>query len=134
VLGRRSSAMREATRARKRRGPGSCRTCGKALVTPGERTIGRCRSCPATFDESFFEALREWRRTQASSQGVPAYVVFTDATLIAIAEQLPGDVESLSAIPGVGPAKLEAYGATVMDMVAASVEATRVVNEDPSAT
>ncbi len=134
VQGRRSSAMREATRARKRRGPGSCRTCGKALVTPGERTIGRCRSCPATFDESFFEALREWRRTQASSQGVPAYVVFTDATLIAIAEQLPGDVESLSAIPGVGPAKLEAYGATVMDMVAASVEATRVVNEDPSAT
>lgn len=105
---------------RRRRGPASCRSCKKALVTPGERTIGRCRSCPATFDEAFFEQLREWRKNQASSQGVPAYVVFTDATLIAIAEQLPGDMDSLSAIPGVGPAKLEAYAQDVLAMVASA--------------
>lgn len=105
---------------RKRRGPASCRTCGKALVTAGERTIGRCRNCPSTFDESFFEQLREWRRAQAATQGVPAYVVFTDATLIAIAEQLPSDIESLSSIPGVGPAKLEAYAQEVLALVAAA--------------
>ena len=103
---------------RKRRGPASCRTCGKALVTAGERTIGRCRNCPSTFDEDFFERLREWRKSQAATQGVPAYVVFTDATLIAIAEQLPSDIDSLSSIPGVGPAKLEAYATDVLAMVA----------------
>lgn len=88
------------------------------MVTAGERTIGRCRNCPSTFDEDFFERLREWRKTQASTQGVPAYVVFTDATLIAIAEQLPSDIDSLSSIPGVGPAKLEAYATDVLAMVA----------------
>lgn len=107
-------------RRRRRRGPASCRACGKALVTAGERTIGRCRNCPATFDETFFEQLRDWRREQATSKGVPAYVVFTDATLIAIAEQLPSDLESLSSIPGVGPAKLEAYAQDVLDLVAAA--------------
>lgn len=108
-------------RRRTRRGPASCRTCGKALVTPGERTIGRCRSCPATFDETFFEQLREWRLEMATSQGVPAYVVFTDATLIAIAEQLPSDTTALSSIPGVGPAKLQAYAADILALVAAFV-------------
>lgn len=132
VQGRRSRSMGGEPRPRKRRGPASCRTCGKALVTPGERTVGRCRSCPATFDESFFETLREWRRAQSSAQGVPAYVVFTDATLIAIAEQLPTNVETLSAIPGVGPAKLEAYGAAVMGMVAEWVEANRVGTAGPT--
>ena len=105
-------------RTRKRRGPASCRTCGKALVTPGERTIGRCRSCPATFDEDFFDRLRAWRMEQATIRGVPAYVVFTDATLIAIAEQLPADIAALGSIPGVGPMKLEAYGDAVLSLVA----------------
>ena len=105
-------------RTRKRRGPASCRICGKALVTPGERTIGRCRSCPATFDEDFFERLRAWRVEQANTRGVPAYVVFTDATLIAIAEQLPADIAALGSIPGVGPMKLEAYGDAVLSLVA----------------
>ncbi len=115
-------------RRRRRRGPASCRACGKALVTAGERTIGRCRSCPATFDEAFFEQLRDWRREQATSKGVPAYVVFTDATLIAIAEQLPSDLESLSSIPGIGPAKLEAYAQDVLDLVVAATPAASAEN------
>ena len=120
----RRGASRE-PRTRKRRGPGSCRACGKALVTPGERTIGRCRNCPATFDEDFFERLRAWRIEQANVRGVPAYVVFTDATLIAIAEQLPEDIGALGSIPGVGPMKLEAYGDAVLSLVAqAKVEAS----------
>jgi DNA helicase-2/ATP-dependent DNA helicase PcrA len=132
VRGRHPRTTGEGTRPRKRRGPAACRTCGKALVTAGERTVGRCRNCPATFDESFFETLREWRRAQSSTQGVPAYVVFTDATLIAIAEQLPTNVESLSAIPGVGPAKLEAYGAAVLGMVADWVAANRAGTAGPT--
>jgi DNA helicase-2/ATP-dependent DNA helicase PcrA len=104
-------------KGRSRRGPAACRTCGKALVTPGERTIGRCQVCPATFDEDFLEELKEWRIGHARERSVPAYVVFTDATLIAIAEQLPADTDSLSSIPGVGPAKLEAYGEEIVDLV-----------------
>ncbi len=106
-------------RARGRKGPAQCRSCGKALVTAAERTIGRCRTCPATFDESFFEDLKAWRLEQATERAVPAYVVFTDATLIAIAEQLPGDRDALSTIPGIGPAKLEQYADALLALLAA---------------
>ena len=85
----------------------------------GERTIGRCQTCPATFDETFLEELKQWRLDHSRTQGVPAYVVFTDATLIAIAEQLPENADALSSIPGVGPAKLESYGDEVVQMVRA---------------
>jgi len=104
---------------RARRGPATCRTCGKALVTAGERTIGRCQVCPATFNEDFLEELKDWRLEHARSRSVPAYVVFTDATLIAIAEQLPTDEDGLSAIPGVGPSKLELYGEEIVALVRA---------------
>jgi Superfamily II DNA helicase len=113
----RGSGRGPGKRARGRKGPAQCRSCGKALVTPAERTIGRCRTCPATFDESFFEDLKAWRREQATERAVPAYVVFTDATLIAIAEQLPGDRDALSTIPGIGPAKLEQYGDALLAML-----------------
>ncbi len=104
---------------RARRGPATCRTCGKALVTAGERTIGRCQVCPSTFDEDFLEELKDWRLEHARSRSVPAYVVFTDATLIAIAEQLPTDADGLSSIPGVGPSKLELYGEEIVALVRA---------------
>jgi DNA helicase-2/ATP-dependent DNA helicase PcrA len=48
---------------------------------------------------------------------VPAYVVFTDATLTAIAEQRPADTAGLVAIPGIGAAKLDRYGADVLALV-----------------
>jgi DNA helicase-2/ATP-dependent DNA helicase PcrA len=49
---------------------------------------------------------------------VPAYVVFSDATLQAIAEAAPGSVAELAAIPGVGAVKLERYGAAVLKLCA----------------
>ena len=114
----RGAGRSRSERNRGRKGPAQCRSCGKALVTAGERTIGRCRTCPATFDEAFFEELKAWRLTQATQREVPAYVVFTDATLIAIAEQLPSDREALSMIPGIGPAKLESYADVLLELVA----------------
>jgi len=48
---------------------------------------------------------------------VPAFVVFTDATLTAIAEKVPTDVGALARINGVGPAKLERYGTDVLDLL-----------------
>ena len=49
---------------------------------------------------------------------MPAYVVFTDATLVAIAETLPGDLGRLARVPGVGPTKLERYGEQVLELLA----------------
>ncbi len=103
--------------SRSRKGPGKCRICRKGLVTAEERTIGRCRSCPSDINEELFDRLRQWRSAQAKERSVPAFVVFTDATMIAIAEQLPSDLEGLAGIPGIGPAKLDLYGEVLLDLV-----------------
>lgn len=105
--------------AKRRKGPGRCRICRKGLVTAEERTISRCLSCPSDINEELFDRLREWRSVQAKERAVPAYVVFTDATMIAIAEQLPTDHEALSGIPGIGPAKLDLYGDVLIELVRA---------------
>lgn len=102
---------------RGRRGPARCRVCRTALVTAEERTLGRCRSCPSDLDEDLLERLRAWRLQESRDAQVPAYVVFTDRTLLAIAEQRPTDEEALTAIPGIGPAKLERYGTAVLELV-----------------
>jgi DNA helicase-2/ATP-dependent DNA helicase PcrA len=86
------------------------------------RKLGRCESCPASFDESVFERLREWRAEQAKQASVPAYVVFTDLTLIALAEALPTTDTELLAVSGVGLTKLERYGADVMAICAVAPE------------
>ncbi|MGW9405809.1 ATP-dependent DNA helicase UvrD2 [Arthrobacter sp. NPDC055585] len=101
-------------------GPAKCRVCGSLLTTGAERKMGRCGDCPATYDEATFEALREWRREAASEAGIPAFVVFTDATLVAIAEDKPPTLNRLATIPGVGPSKLERYGEAVLQVLAQS--------------
>jgi DNA helicase II / ATP-dependent DNA helicase PcrA len=61
-----------------------------------------------------FERLRTWRSHAAQSQSVPAYVVFTDATLQAIAETRPASLQELSGLPGIGARKLDLYGDDVL--------------------
>jgi DNA helicase-2/ATP-dependent DNA helicase PcrA len=100
------------------RRPRTCRSCGAELATAAQRKVGRCDDCPPTYDEATFEALRRWRSEVAAEQKVPAYVVFTDATLTAIAESRPRDPGQLAAIPGVGPTKLERYGQAVLGLLA----------------
>ncbi|WP_281965842.1 ATP-dependent DNA helicase UvrD2 [Serinicoccus marinus] len=110
------------TRRRERRRtpapPRTCRTCSAILSAAAERKIGRCSDCPPTYDEQVFEALREWRRQVAQEGSVPAYVVFTDATLIAIAERAPRDQQALAQISGVGERKLDLYGEAVLSILA----------------
>ncbi|MFD5326300.1 DNA helicase RecQ [Streptomyces sp. NPDC127092] len=65
-----------------------------------------------------FEALRAWRAATAREQGVPAYVVFHDATLREIATRLPTTVEELGTVGGVGEAKLAKYGEGLLDALA----------------
>jgi DNA helicase-2/ATP-dependent DNA helicase PcrA len=67
---------------------------------------------------ALFDRLKEWRRTRAAADGVPAYVVFHDATLAEIAERKPGDWADLAAVSGVGPAKLDRYADEVLAIVA----------------
>jgi ATP-dependent DNA helicase RecQ len=66
-----------------------------------------------------FERLREWRAGVAREQGVPAYIVFGDATLRGIALTKPSSLEQLGTISGVGEKKLESYGEGVLGVVAA---------------
>jgi DNA helicase-2/ATP-dependent DNA helicase PcrA len=94
-----------------------CRECGKPLATAAEKKRGRCADCPASYDEALFERLRAWRKARADQESVPAFVVFTDATLQLIAEQRPTSPAALLRINGVGPAKLERYGDGVLEVV-----------------
>ncbi|MBE7187980.1 MAG: ATP-dependent DNA helicase UvrD2 [Jatrophihabitans endophyticus] len=65
-------------------------------------------------DAELFGRLREWRRAQASAQSVPPYVVFSDATLVAIADARPSGRAALAQINGVGPTKLARYADPVL--------------------
>jgi len=103
--------------ARRTKGPAKCRVCGAPLMAAADRHLRRCAGCPADLDEALFDRLREWRKGRAAELGQPAYCVFTDVTLTAIAESRPTSVTELSAIPGVGGTKLDKFGAEVLALV-----------------
>lgn len=71
-------------------------------------------------DRPLFEALRAWRAETAREQGVPAYIVFGDATLRALAEHRPASMSALDGITGIGAKKREAYGEGVLAVIAAA--------------
>lgn len=60
----------------------------------------RCEECPSDMDEGLYERLRDWRAVQARRAGQPAFCVFTDKTLMAIAETVPEEEGELARIPG----------------------------------
>jgi ATP-dependent DNA helicase RecQ len=64
-----------------------------------------------------FNALRTWRATTAREQNVPAYVIFHDSTLRAIATNAPEDMDELARIPGIGASKLDRYGEDVLQQL-----------------
>jgi DNA helicase-2/ATP-dependent DNA helicase PcrA len=97
----------------------SCRACGRPLTDGGERKIGRHAGCPATYDEHTLSMLKEWRRQEASAQKVPAYCVFTDATLVALAEARPQTRRDLIKVQGLGAVKVDKYGEHVLAVLAA---------------
>ncbi|PZU30344.1 MAG: DNA helicase RecQ [Microbacterium sp.] len=71
-------------------------------------------------DRDLFEALRTWRAGVSKEQGVPAYIVFGDATLRALAEQRPTSMTDLDGVTGIGAKKREAYGEAVLEVIAAA--------------
>lgn len=93
-------------------------------VTPSRaaRSAKAAKSSPIELtdaDSALFERLRQWRAETAKEQGVPAYVVFHDATLREIAARKPGDLPALGAVNGVGENKLARFGEQVLEVVAA---------------
>nr|WP_324290541.1 ATP-dependent DNA helicase UvrD2 [Streptomyces sp. H27-H5] len=115
---RNGAAAERAPRKRGPRGPVLCRVCGKTLTEAGELKLMRCEDCPSDMDEGLYERLREWRAIQSKQQGLPGYCVFTDKTLMAIAEAAPSEAGELSMISGVGGRKLERYGVDVLAICA----------------
>ena len=78
----------------------------------------RPQATPRVTGGPLFEALKSWRRDVAQQAGLPAYVVFHDATLAQIAEAKPSSPADLRAIPGVGPLKMQRYGQDVLALCA----------------
>ncbi len=88
----------------------------KAKRTPAKATP----KVPASLDtkgERRYLALKAWRAEVAGEHNLPAYVIFHDATLAAIAERAPQSLDDLQGISGIGVKKLEAYGAEVLRVV-----------------
>jgi ATP-dependent DNA helicase RecQ len=69
--------------------------------------------------EEVFQQLRAWRAASAKEQGVPAYVIFHDATLRQIAAESPATLAELGTVSGVGETKLTRYGQQILDTLGA---------------
>ena len=110
-----SGAKRGARRQGKR--AAVCKQCQKPLASSRERNRGYCQDCPVPYDEELFELLRSWRKDQAEAQSVPAFVVFSDATLEALAEVKPKDRLALQSINGIGKAKLDKYADELLGLI-----------------
>jgi ATP-dependent DNA helicase RecQ len=96
-----------------------------AAGAPGARGAGPARLVAADLspeDAAVFEKLRAWRATTAREQSVPAYVVFSDATLCQIAATRPATPAGLFEINGVGEAKLAKYGEAILRVLADQVD------------
>ncbi|HEU4849007.1 MAG TPA: DNA helicase RecQ [Terrimesophilobacter sp.] len=90
------------------------------------RAARKSRSAGADLPEALqpvFEALRAWRAAAAKEQGVPAYVIFHDATLRELATRHPSSLGELGTVTGVGESKLAKYGEQLLEVLAAAVPA-----------
>ncbi|MBF9030735.1 DNA helicase RecQ [Rhodobacterales bacterium HKCCE3408] len=96
---------------------------GEASISLRKDTMAKVASRPAAKtlvseeDAPLLAALKAQRRALAEAQGVPAYVIFTDRTLIEMAEKRPGTLDEMASISGVGATKLERYGAMFLKVV-----------------
>jgi ATP-dependent DNA helicase RecQ len=90
--------------------------------SPRKRAAAEASRLVSPPDAELFQRLKAWRAGQARAQGVPAYVIFHDATLAEIARRRPVDAGGLAAIPGLGGAKLARYGEGLLAVVAACRE------------
>ena len=91
---------------------------GETIATPGGSGLLVRPVDAGPVDEELVAVLKQWRRDTAAVASVPAYVVMSDKTLMAIAAKRPENERELIMIPGIGPAKLEAYGDEILALCA----------------
>jgi ATP-dependent DNA helicase RecQ len=72
---------------------------------------------PTDADGELFVRLKKLRKTLADNRRVPAYIVFSDATLLKMTERRPQSLDDLRAIPGIGPKKLAEYGEAFLEVL-----------------
>ncbi len=95
----------------------TCFVCQGQLTDAAERKLGRHHECEAPFDEELLASLKAWRLETANQTSQPAFVVFTDATLQAIAEAEPMDRAALLGINGIGTVKADRFGEAVLEII-----------------
>ncbi|MDP6775696.1 MAG: HRDC domain-containing protein [Candidatus Latescibacteria bacterium] len=83
-------------------------------------------------DWPLFNALRDWRNGQGKEEGVPPYVVCTNRQLAEIAHRRPPSLSKLATTEGLGKAKVERYGAAILDIVTQAAEPVQSATEEPS--
>lgn len=110
---RHSSAPKQSAKRSGKR----CLMCGKPLATIQERRTGRHDGCDEIADQELFDLLRAWRMQRATSDSVPAFVVFSDSTLVALAQHAPKTRVELLRIPGIGAVKADKYGAETLALI-----------------
>ena len=86
-------------------------------IAPPLTAVGAVARRDEEADHVLLAALKLWRRREASERALPAYVVLHDRTLAAIAALRPRSLEDLAAVPGIGPAKLAAYGKALLSLI-----------------
>ncbi|MGQ4532587.1 ATP-dependent DNA helicase UvrD2 [Dermabacteraceae bacterium P13138] len=96
----------------------ACKNCGSNVDGPARKGLGLCEDCAPEYDEALFARLREWRKSRAEEDGVPAYVVCNNSVLGALAQHRPGTLDELMRVPGIGSAKAERYGSELLKIVA----------------
>jgi len=93
---------------------------GKGRPRAGSGRTAAVARAPLPLDDAAqlrYAALREWRAEVARSHNLPAYVIFHDTTLAAIAQRAPHSLDDLQGISGIGARKLEAYGDAVLQVL-----------------
>jgi superfamily II DNA helicase RecQ len=91
---------------------------GRKAVMLGDPPVVKLPALPrADAPSELLDALKRWRRETAIAAGVPAYVVFHDATLTAIAAARPKSLNDLLLVSGVGESKLRKYGEEILDLL-----------------
>ncbi len=84
------------------------------------RPVAPAASLDERYDRDLFDILRKWRRSEAEGRGVPPYIIFSDRTLREIARVRPTTLVELRDVYGIGDAKLDAFGAAVVEIVKAT--------------
>lgn len=99
---------------------------GEKVLTGEEQVTGKISVMPRqrnseaekTYNSSLFELLRNWRKQLAGTENVPPYIIFSDRTLMEITEKVPGSIEQLMMIHGIGSHKLQKYGRDILEITA----------------